>query len=215
MKVFVNFIKIKMSKINFKMVKKKSIFVLAMVVLLLFGIFGIYAVLTPGSKPDPGHLLSQVSPPSDCGTGALLGFSYSSPPLNTPWKCFNCSNNAILKTTSEGTSLNYINISDLVSSLWTEDANGLTYSGYVGIGTASSPSYRLSVNGTTYINGEIKIGAPPLSCASATAGLLIYNSGSGKLQICMKIDETNYNWIEIPVSDDVCNAPEYTSDNIL
>jgi hypothetical protein len=51
--------------------KKKYLFPAMSLLIILAGIFTVYA-LTTGTAPNPGHLLNQVSPPAGCQTGQVI-----------------------------------------------------------------------------------------------------------------------------------------------
>ncbi len=55
--------------------------IIAIGVLLIAGV-GVYA-LTPGTAPNPGHLISELAPPTSCGNGEYLQFVDST----TGWAC--------------------------------------------------------------------------------------------------------------------------------
>jgi hypothetical protein len=53
--------------------------IIAIGILAMIGV-GVYA-LTPGTAPNPGHLISEMAPPSPCATNQYLQFD------GTNWKC--------------------------------------------------------------------------------------------------------------------------------
>jgi hypothetical protein len=54
-------------------------FLITLGILSIIGV-GVYS-LTPGTAPNPGHLISEMAPPSPCTTGQVLYFD------GTNWKC--------------------------------------------------------------------------------------------------------------------------------
>ena len=60
-------------EINFT---NKWLYVFIIVVVIVVIAVGIYAV-TPGTAPNPGHLLSDISPPAGCTTGQFVQFNGS------------------------------------------------------------------------------------------------------------------------------------------
>ena len=92
--------------------------------------FGVYA-LTPGVAPNPGHLITQIAPPSPCNGGQFLQFN------GNTWVC---------NTTGSGSG----------SSPWTQSGTSVYYNGgNVGIG-ASSPQALLDIRspaGVSSANG--------------------------------------------------------------
>jgi len=188
-----------MVKINFEF-KKKSLFVILAVLLILSGIFGGYAIASQG------HDISEISPLLPCSPGSLI---YWDPEVG--WHCLNCPSGQTLISRID--TWNCIDFVLLRDKFWVGDEDiTVLPEGNVGIGMASSSSYRLSVNGPTYINGEIIVGRESSSyttCSAANAGtiqyypaLLRYNTVDkgvyGILVACVKSGD-RYEWREIPM----------------
>ncbi|VVB82596.1 Uncharacterised protein [uncultured archaeon] len=59
--------------------------------IILIVTLGVYATVTPGTAPNPGHLLSDISPPTECTAGqyvswngdSLICSDYSSPSISS------------------------------------------------------------------------------------------------------------------------------------
>ncbi len=66
-------------KVNFNL-KKEYVYPIIGLLVLATGFFVVNA-LTPGVAPNPGHLITEVAPPSGCGSGQILGWSGGS------WGC--------------------------------------------------------------------------------------------------------------------------------
>jgi len=175
-----------MSKINFKVVKKKSIFVLAGIILILAGIFGVYAYI-----PNPGHNLLEINPPNSCLAESLLNFAGN-------WYCQHCSgNDKTFKSFGDG--WDCVDISSLITPLWVTDSNGIHYNGVVGLNAIPSSS-ALFVNGKANFGGGIQIGHDPdTPCNNHTQGMLKYTEGcwpsnekqcASELRTCRKVEYT-------------------------
>ena len=63
-------------------IKKRYAYAIIGLLVLAVGVFVVNA-LTPGVAPNPGHLITEVAPPSGCGSGQVLEWSGSS------WGCVN------------------------------------------------------------------------------------------------------------------------------
>ncbi|MCK4649857.1 shufflon system plasmid conjugative transfer pilus tip adhesin PilV [Candidatus Pacearchaeota archaeon] len=99
----------------------KLFYVFIVIGLVVLSTVAVYA-LTPGVAPNPGHLITQVAPPSGCSDGQVLGWSGSG------WSCVDAGVGE--------------------SSVWTKTGTNVYYtSGNVGIGI-SSPIQKLEVNGS-------------------------------------------------------------------
>ena len=61
--------------INFSFSDRVFYSLIAILILVIIGV-GVYA-LTPGTAPNPGHLISETSPPSNCGINQLLQWTGS------------------------------------------------------------------------------------------------------------------------------------------
>ena len=102
--------------------------ILGIIVVLTVGAYA--ALLTPGVAPNPGHLITDIAPPSGCSSGQFLEFSGGT------WMC--------AAATSP-------------PSQWSNSGSNIYYnSGNVGVGKV--PSYPLDVNGiinaqSYYLNG--------------------------------------------------------------
>ncbi len=127
-------IKIKNLQIN---LSNKTFYTLVLISsLILFGV-AVYA-LTPGTAPNPGHLISEVAPPNPCGSGQFLKFD------GVNWVCADVSG-----VDNLGNHIATQNIH--LNNHWLSGDGGnegiyVTSGGNVGIGTAT-PTQKLDVNG--------------------------------------------------------------------
>ncbi len=111
-------------KVKFNL-KKESAYVVAGLLILATGFF-IVSALSPGVSPNPGHLITQIAPPSGCTNGQVLGWNGGS------WGCIDMASGGSSAWTKSGTTVYY--------------SSGGISSGKVGIGT-SSPIHKLDVIG--------------------------------------------------------------------
>ena len=92
-------------------------------VLIILGV-GAYA-LTPGSAPNPGHLISDIAPPAPCGSGQFLQFSS----VGT-WVCATPSTGTSLPSCGSGQTVQFDgNQWVCANNYWTSVPSGITYNG--------------------------------------------------------------------------------------
>jgi len=109
--------------------------------------------LTPGTAPNPGHLLSEISPPSPCVSGDVIG-----------WDGTN-----LICTTSSG------------GNLWTQSGSSIYYNnGNVGIGT-TTPRVKLEVQGNILASNAIGIGTPTPAATLDVRGDIYFLTGRNNL----------------------------------
>ena len=128
---------------------------------------GVYAAVTPGTAPDPGHLLSDVSPPTGCPSGNYI-----------KW---------------DGTNLVCSAIS---SSQWTTSGSDISYtisSGKVGIGTAT-PVSTLSVGANGVPNTGIYGYGSSNGVYGVGTSFGIYGSASGAGKGVGAVSATGYDF---------------------
>ena len=115
-------------RFNFKNFSNRGIYTLFLIILI--GALGFVIALTPGVAPNPGHLISEVAPPSPCQSNFFLQFNGNN------WVCSNVSAWAGGGSGGSGN-----------PGLWSSGTNGIYYnSGNVSIGITSSNS-RLTIKG--------------------------------------------------------------------
>jgi len=169
---------------------------------------GVYA-LTPGVAPNPGHLISNVAPPSPCAAGQFLKFD------GTNWACADVTAGGGVETdplwTADSTNVGFINKANVFGAF------DQSFLGNVGIGITNPEGYKLAVGGPILSAGPLYTSQygffskgiilgdsnETLLCSSDFVGMLRYRRPCAEsvcisyLEICMQTDTATYTWYAI------------------
>lgn len=124
--------------------------------------FGVFA-LSPGVKPNPGHLFDEVAPPSGCASNQFLKWTGSS------WTCGACSAGSGCSTTTKTCSATYNGIFGV---------SGKPYPSYTGLGcnfVSSSERDSVCASSCAYAAGIACSGDTLTQCTGGTYAN--YNTG--------------------------------------
>ena len=135
--------------------RKKREFLISTIAVIAIVAFGVYA-LTPGVAPNPGHLITQIAPPSGCQSGQYLEFSGGN------WLCNTTSSGGITTPSpcSSGQYLQYTGTSWICSTVnTTGGGSGGTINDT--FWTQTGPN-TISYNGSITVEGDQIISGPLL-----------------------------------------------------